>query len=133
MQKLYSSAAVMLLAGGTLLASAAPAFAGPHVDLSIGVGVPAMRVAPPVIYSPPPVIYGPPTVVYPPPQPLYAPPPAYVSPITVYRTVPPAYVYGYRENGWHRHEWRERREHAWRERREHEWRERHEGHRHWHD
>jgi len=127
MKKLYSSAIVMLSAVGALLASAAPAFAGTHVDLSIGVGIPGARAVPPAIYAPPPPVYAPPQAIYAPP------PPAYVSPITVYRAAPPAFAYDYRNDAWRRHEWREHREHEWRERREREWHERHDDHRRWRD
>lgn len=55
----------------------APAFAGSHVSLNVGIGLPVVGPAyyappPPVYYAPPPpVYYAPAPVVYGPPAPVY--------------------------------------------------------------
>jgi hypothetical protein len=84
--------------------AAAPAFAGAHWSVNIGVPGPAYYAPPPVYYAPPPVYYAPPPPVYvrPPPVVVYGAPGYY----------PPAYYgrpgYYWRERGWHDHYWHDR-------------------------
>ena len=118
--------AVALAAAGGLMVATAPAHAGGHVSLSIGLGVPIGGVVgyapPPVYYAPPVQYYDPPPVVYAPPV-IYAPQPRYYAPPVVYGPAPAYYGarVGWRD-GWapgyghHRHDhdgWRGRDE--WRD------------------
>ena len=99
--------AVAMVAAGGLLIAAAPAHAGGHVSLSLGVGLPVAGYgyAPPApaYYGPPPVVYAPPQVVYE-SAPYYNPgyyPRGYYAPRVVYRP------YRGDRGGWHGHgDWR---------------------------
>ena len=105
--------AVALVAAGGLLVAAAPAHAGGHVSLSLGIGLPVGGYA----YAPPaPAYYGPPQVVYTAPAPVYAAPvyyaprypgprwygPRYDAPRVVYRPGP--------RHGWDDHRGDDRRD-----------------------
>ncbi len=105
--------AVAMVAAGGLLVAAAPAHAGGHVSLSLGVGLPGIGIgyAAPAYYGPPPVAYAPAPVYAPAYAPVYAPAPyyggpgyyapGYYGPRVVYRPGP--YYHGYRGyGGWHR-------------------------------
>ena len=65
--------AVALVAAGGLLVAAAPAHAGGHVSLSLGVGLPGIGYAAPAYYGPPPAVYTPAPVYAPSYAPSYAP------------------------------------------------------------
>ena len=101
--------AVAMVAAGGLMVAAAPAHAGGHVSLSLGVGLPAVGYG----YAAP-AYYGPPAVAYA-PAPVYAPAPyygvgyygpryygpGYYGPRVVFRGG--SYYHGYRGyGGWHR-------------------------------
>ncbi len=98
--------AVALVAAGGLMVAAAPAHAGGHVSLSLGVGLPVGGyVAPPAYYGPPAVAYSAPPVVYAPApyyDAYYGPRyygPRYYGPRVVYRP----YGHGWNGRGdWHR-------------------------------
>jgi hypothetical protein len=96
--------AVAMVAAGGLMIAAAPAHAGGHVSLSLGVGIPVAGYgyAAPAYYGPPPVVYAPPVPVYA-PAPVYYGGyygPSYYAPRVVYRA-------GYYGHGWHGHDgWR---------------------------
>lgn len=84
----------------------APAFAGSHVSLNVGIGLPVVGPAyyapAPVVYAPPPpVVYAPAPVVYGPPPPVYYGP-AVVGSVVVGR---PGYYRhgGYYYRGGYRH------------------------------
>ena len=68
--------AIALVAAGGLLVAAAPAHAGGHVSVSLGIGLPVVGYG----YAPAPTYYGPPPVVYAPPAPVYAAPVYYAPP-----------------------------------------------------
>ncbi|HET6551987.1 MAG TPA: hypothetical protein VFG49_00470 [Dyella sp.] len=73
----YSTIKRIALASVVLIGSAAvaPAFAGSHVSLNVGIGLPVVGPAyyapAPVVYAPAPVVYAPAPVVYGPPAPVY--------------------------------------------------------------
>jgi len=103
---MFKKIAVALVAAGGLVAASAPAYAGGHVSLSVGVGLPFIGgyVAPaPAYYGAAPVYVSPPAY-YGPPAVVYAPGPVYYGPRAYYG---PRYygVRGYYRGGyghWHR-------------------------------
>lgn len=72
--------AVAMVAAGGLLVAAAPAHAGGHVSLSIGLPGIGIGYAAPAYYGPPPVVYAPAPVYAPAYVPAYAPAPYYAGP-----------------------------------------------------
>jgi PXPV repeat-containing protein len=96
--KRYLTAAAVLIAGTTLMLSAAPAMARVDVDLNIGF---------PGVYAQPAPVYVQPRPVFVEPRPVFVQPrPVYVQPQPVYIERP--YQRDWRERRWHARQSRDR-------------------------
>lgn len=113
---MFKKIAVAVVAAGGLMAATAPAHAGGHVSVSLGIGLPFVGgyVGPPPAYYGPPAVYAPAPVYYGAPA-YYGPPRSYYAPRVVYRPAPRYYGprgyngrgdYGHGNHGgrgdWHR-------------------------------
>ena len=97
--KRYLTAAAVLIAGTTLMLSAAPAMARVDVDLNIGF---------PGVYAQPAPVYVEPRPVYVPPRPVFVEPrPVFVQPRPVYVQPQPVYIERYHQRDWRERRWHE--------------------------